>query len=118
MSNLIQKMENKIKNQEEIPDFIQRIDDILKNNCQLLSNNEITELRNEKIRLEKKLIKSNLPIEKKFNDFFYSFEEIENAPETQWLINEVIPSGTIGVFYGGAGVGKSSPDFRDNSINQ
>ena len=39
MSNLIQKMENKIKNQEEIPDFIQRIDDILKNNCQLLSNN-------------------------------------------------------------------------------
>ena len=108
MSNLIQKMENKIKNQEEIPDFIQRIDDILKNNCQLLSNNEITELRNEKIRLEKKLIKSNLPIEKKFNDFFYSFEEIENAPETQWLINEVIPSGTIGVFYGGAGVGKSS----------
>ena len=108
MSNLIQKMENKIKNQEEIPDFIQRIDDILKNNCQLLSNNEITELRNEKIRLEKKLIKSNLSIEKKFNDFFYSFEEIENAPETQWLINEVIPSGTIGVFYGGAGVGKSS----------
>ena len=108
MSNLIQKMENKIRNQEKIPDFIQRIDDILKNNCHLLSDNEITELRNEKIRLEKKLIKSNLSIEKKFNDFFYSFEEIENAPETQWLINKVIPSGTIGVFYGGAGVGKSS----------
>ena len=108
MSNLIQKMENKIRNQEKIPDFIQRIDDILKNNSHLLSDNEIIELRNEKIRLEKKLIKSNLPIEKKFNDFFYSFEEIENAPETQWLINEVIPSGTIEVFYGGAGVGKSS----------
>ena len=108
MSNLIQKMENKIRNQEKIPDFIQRIDDILKNNSHLLSDNEITELRNEKIRLEKKLIKSNLSIEKKFNDFFYSFEEIENAPETQWLINKVIPSGTIGVFYGGAGVGKSS----------
>lgn len=108
MSNLIQKMENKIRNQEKIPDFIQRIDDILKNNSHLLSDNEITELRNEKIRLEKKLIKSKLSIEKKFNDFFYSFEEIENAPETQWLINKVIPSGTIGVFYGGAGVGKSS----------
>jgi archaellum biogenesis ATPase FlaH len=108
MSNLIQKIENKIKNQEEIPDLIQRIDNILKNNSYLLSDNELTELRNEKIRLEKKLIKSKLSIEKKFNDFFYSFEEIENAPETQWLINEVIPSGTIGVFYGGAGVGKSS----------
>jgi archaellum biogenesis ATPase FlaH len=108
MSNLIQKIENKIKNQEEIPDFIQRIDNILKNNSHLLSDNEITELINEKIRLEKKLIKSNLSIEKKFNDFFYSIEEIENVPETQWLIPEVIPSGTIGVLYGGAGVGKSS----------
>ncbi|PUE66641.1 AAA family ATPase [Arcobacter caeni] len=108
MSNLIQKIETKIKNQEQIPDLIQRIDNILKNNSHLLSDNEITEVRNEKIRLEKKLIKSNLSIENKFNDFFYSFEEIENAHETQWLISEVIPSGTIGVFYGGAGVGKSS----------
>ena len=108
MNSIITKIENKIKNQERIPDLIQKIDDILQNNSHLLGDNEITELRNEKIRLEKKLIKSNLPIEKKFNDFFYSFEEIENAPETQWLINEVIPSGTIGVFYGGAGVGKSS----------
>lgn len=108
MSNLIQKIENKIKNQEEIPDLIQRIDNILKNNSYLLSDNELTELRNEKIRLEKKLIKSKLSIEKKFNDFFYSFEEIENTPETQWLVSGVIPSGTIGVLYGGAGVGKSS----------
>jgi energy-coupling factor transporter ATP-binding protein EcfA2 len=108
MSNLIQKIENKIRNQEKIPDFIQRIDDILKNNCHLLSDNEITELRNEKIRLEKKLIKSNLSIEKKFNDFFYSFEEIENAPEAQWLVSGVISSGTIGVFYGSPGCGKSS----------
>ena len=44
-------MENKVRNQEKIPDFIQRIDDILKNNSHLLSDNEITELRNEKIRL-------------------------------------------------------------------
>ena len=108
MNSIITKIENKIKNQERIPDLIQKIDDILQNNSHLLSDNEIAELRNEKIRLEEKLIKSNLSIEKKFNDFFYSFEEIENAHETQWLISEVIPSGTIGVFYGGAGVGKSS----------
>lgn len=108
MSNLIEKIENKIRNQEKIPDFIQKIDDILKNNSHLLNDNEIIELRNEKIKLEKKLIKSNLSIDEKFNNFFYSSEEIENAPETQWLISGVIPSGTIGVFYGGAGVGKSS----------
>lgn len=108
MSNLLLKIENKIKNQEQIPDLIQKIDYILKNNSCLLSENEIVELRNEKIRLEKKLIKSNLSIEKKFNDFFYSFEEIENVPVTQWLISGVIPSGTIGVFYGSPGSGKSS----------
>jgi archaellum biogenesis ATPase FlaH len=108
MSDLIQKIENKIKNQEEIPDLIVRINNILQSNSHLLSDNEIIELRNEKIRLEKKFIKSNLSIDEKFNNFFYSVEEIENVPETQWLIPGVIPSGTIGVFYGGAGVGKSS----------
>lgn len=53
MSNLLLKIENKIKNQEQIPDLIQKIDYILKNNSCLLSENEIVELRNEKIRLEK-----------------------------------------------------------------
>ena len=108
MSEIITKIEKKIKHQDEIPEMIQRINDILENNCHILDENEITDLMNEKISLEKKLIKSNLSIEKKFNDFFYSFEEIENSPETQWLVSGVIPSGTIGVFYGGAGVGKSS----------
>lgn len=108
MSNLLLKIENKIKNQEQIPDLIQQIDDILKNKRHLLSEDDILILKNEKIKLEKKLIKSNLSFEKKFNDFFYSFEEIENVPETQWLISGVIPSGTIGVFYGSPGSGKSS----------
>ena len=88
--------------------MIQRIDNILEYNSHLLDENEKVKLKNEKISLSKKLIKSDLPIEKKFNNFFYSSEEIENVPEIQWLIPGVIPSGTIGVFYGGAGVGKSS----------
>ncbi len=108
MSNLIQKIETKIKNQEQIPDLIQRINDILKNSSHFLHENEILELKNEKINLEKRLIKSNLSFEKKFDNFFYSFEEIENAPEAQWLVSGVIPSGTIGVFYGSPGSGKSS----------
>lgn len=108
MSILIEKIENKIKNQEQIPDLIHRIDVVLSNYSHLLNENEITELKNEKTILKEKLIKSNLSIEKKFNNFFYSIEEIENAPKIQWLISGVIPTGTIGVFYGGAGVGKSS----------
>jgi archaellum biogenesis ATPase FlaH len=108
MKSIITKIENKIKNQERIPDLIQKINDILKNSSHLLRENEIEELENEKINLEKELIKSNLSFEKKFDDFFYSFEDIENAPITQWLVPSVIPSGTIGVFYGAPGSGKSS----------
>ena len=108
MNNIITKIENKIKKQEEIPVLTQRIDDMLTINSHLLEKNEISELKNEKINLEKKLIKSNLSIDQKFNNFFYTSKDIEDAPETQWLIPEVIPSSTIGVFYGAPGSGKSS----------
>ena len=57
MSDIITKIQNKIKYQEKIPDSIQKIDDILANNIHLLEENEIVELRNEKNNLEKKLIK-------------------------------------------------------------
>ena len=108
MSDIITKIQNKIKYQEKIHDSIQEIDDILANNIHLLEENEIVELRNEKNNLEKRLIKSNLSLDEKFNNFFYTSKDIEDAPETQWLIPEVIPSSTIGVFYGAPGSGKSS----------
>ena len=60
MDNIITKIENKIKKQEEIPHAIERINDILNNNRHLISENEIVVLGKEKIRLEKELIKSNL----------------------------------------------------------
>ena len=63
MSEIITKIEKKIKHQDEIPEMIQRINDILENNCHILDENEITDLMNEKISLEKKLIKSNLSID-------------------------------------------------------
>ena len=108
MSEIITKIEKKIKHQDEIPEMIQRINDILENNCHILDENEITDLMNEKISLEKKLIKSNLSIDEKFSNFFYTSNDIEDAPLTEWLIPEVIPSSTIGVFYGAPGSGKSS----------
>jgi hypothetical protein len=108
MDSIITKIENKIKKQEEIPHVIVRINDILNNNRHLISENEIVELGKEKIRLEKELIKSNLSFKKRFNDFIYSAEEIESAPQTEWLIENVIPSRTIGVFFGASGSGKST----------
>ena len=106
--NIITKIENKIKKQEEIPHAIVRINDILNNNRHLISENEIVVLGKEKIRLEKELIKSNLSFKKRFNDFIYSAEEIESAPKTKWLIPNIIPSGAIGVYYGATGDGKST----------
>ena len=41
MNNIITKIENKIKKQEEIPVLIQRIDDMLTINSHLLEKNEI-----------------------------------------------------------------------------
>ena len=86
MSEIITKIEKKIKHQDEIPEMIQRINDILENNCHILDENEITDLMNEKISLEKKLIKSNLSIDEKFSNFFYTSNDIEDAPLTEWLI--------------------------------
>ena len=108
MSSLIQKIENRIKNQQQIPDLIEKIDNIISNNSHIISQNELEQLKIEKIDLEKKIIKPNLSFAKKFDNFFYKIEDLDNTPEIQWLILGVIPSSTIGVFYGAPGTGKSS----------
>lgn len=108
MSSLIQKIENRIKNQQQIPDLIEKIDNIISNNSHIISQNELEQLKIEKIDLEKKIIKPNLSFAKKFDNFFYKIEDLDNTPEIQWLISGVIPSSTIGVFYGASGTGKSS----------
>ena len=108
MSSLIQKIENRIKNQQQIPDLIEKIDNIISNNSHIISQNELEQLKIEKIDLEKKIIKPNLSFAKKFDNFFYKIEDLDNTPEIQWLISGVIPSSTIGVFYGAPGTGKSS----------
>ncbi len=108
MSSLIQKIENRIKNQQQIPDLIEKIDNIISNNSHIISQNELEQLKIEKIDLEKKIIKPNLSFAKKFDNFFYKIEDLDNTPEIQWLISGVIPSSTIGGFYGAPGTGKSS----------
>ena len=70
--------------------------------------NELEQLKIEKIELEKKMIKSKLSFDEKFENFFYKIEDLDNTPETKWLISGVIPNATIGVLYGAPGTGKSS----------
>ena len=69
MSSLIKKIETKIKIQEQIPDLIEKIDNILSNNNYILCEDDIDKLEREKIELEKKIIRSELSFDKKFNNF-------------------------------------------------
>ena len=59
MSDLIQKIENKINRQNEIPNLISKIDSILLNKHQILTDNDIQALKNEKLKLNSELITVN-----------------------------------------------------------
>ena len=85
MSSLIQKIENRIKNQQQIPDLIEKIDNIISNNSHIISQNELEQLKIEKIDLEKKIIKPNLSFAKKFDNFFYKIEDLDNTPEINFI---------------------------------
>ena len=54
------------------------------------------------------MIKPKLSFDEKFENFFYKIEDLDDTTKIQWLISAVIPSSTIGVFYGAPGAGKSS----------
>ena len=112
MSSLIKKIETKIKIQEQIPDLIEKIDNILSNNNHILCEDDIDKLEREKIELEKKIIRYELSFDKKFNNFFYNIEDLEKTNGIEWLIPGVVPSETIGVYYGASGSGKSSLILR------
>jgi len=93
---------------KKLKNEIENIDTILSKDIHILSDTEIDELKKERMNLEQKIIKSKLSFDKKFENFFYKIEDLDNTPEIQWLILGVIPSSTIGVFYGAPGTGKSS----------
>lgn len=111
MSNLIKQIENKINKQAEIPNLILRINSILLNQYHILSDNDIQILENEKLRLNNELVEVEQSLEEKNRNFFYSYDEIANAPEIDWLIENMIPRQSIGVLIGASGVGKSTLVF-------
>lgn len=108
MSDLIQKIENKINRQNEIPNLISKIDSILLNKHQILTDNDIQALENEKLKLNSELVKVDLSLEEKHKNFFYTHSDIVNAPDISWLIENMIPRQSIGVLIGASGVGKTT----------
>ena len=108
MSEILTKIKKKINLQSSINREIQEINYILSQKKILLDDKEIEELTQEKYNLESQIIKSKLSFEDKFNDFIYTFDDINEAKEIEWLIQDIIPNQSIGVFYGNPGTGKSA----------
>ena len=108
MSEMLTKIKKKINSQNFLNQQIKEIEFILKQNHELLTQEEVLELEKEKYSLESQKITSNLSFEQKFNDFIYTFDDINEAKEIEWLIQDIIPNPSIGVFYGNPGTGKSA----------
>jgi energy-coupling factor transporter ATP-binding protein EcfA2 len=112
MNNYISEIETKIKRQKEIPELIKKIDSLILNQNYLLSEVDVENLINEKLKLEKELIPNNINLQQKHRNFFYTKEEIINAPDISWLIPNLIPKQSIGVLIGASGVGKTTFVFN------
>ena len=91
MSEMLTKIKKKINSQNLLNQQIKEIEFILKQKHELLTKEEVLELEQEKLSLESQKITSNLSFEQKFNDFFYTYNEIENTQDISWLIPNVIP---------------------------
>ena len=108
MNDILTKIEEKIKRQQKIPDMLEKIDLILSNNRHYLNDNEVKALENEKLKLISEFTNDKLSITEKYKNFFYTYEDINNAPETKWLIPNMIPQRSIGVLIGSSGTGKTT----------
>ena len=103
---MIEKIEEKISQQNNLLKTIENFEAVLLNNEGILEKSEIEALQKYIISLQKKLIQR--PINEEFKNFIYSIDEIQNTPSTTWLYPDVIPKNSIGVFYGASGGGKTT----------
>ncbi len=108
MSDLLQIFEKRINKYENIPYQIEKIESFIKKNKHMLNNDDLKSLEKEKENLENEIIKIDISFENKYEDFFYSYDEIVNAPQINWLLTNIIPAQSIGVIIGASGKGKTS----------
>ena len=104
---MISEIKEKINKEISLKDKINEIDSMLKNHKVILDEDDINELESEKERLKSLSISENLSFSKKYNNFMFKIDEIENANEIKWLVENIVPAASIGLFYGPSGSGKS-----------
>ena len=108
MIDILTKINQKINFQVSLNKKIEDINFILCSKKVFLEDKEIDELIQERKNLESQIIKSKLSFEDKFNDFIYTYADINEAEDIEWFIKDVIPNPSIGVVYGNSGTGKSA----------
>lgn len=82
MIQKLKEIKKKILEQKSTEINISEIDSILNEYKNLLTEDEILNLKQEKEQLELSLINHNLNLEQKYSNFLYTENEIKNAPDT------------------------------------
>lgn len=104
----IDDIKTKINRQKELEKKIHELDILIRYNKSILTLDEIEKLDLAKDELQKSLIPASLDLQIRNKDFLYSYEEISNANDVNWFIQNVVPKSSIGVFIGASGSGKST----------
>ncbi len=105
-ADILPKIDEKIKNKIHLLQEKKRIESILAVHNDILEEHELVELQKQLSFIDKSLTKKNFKDE--FREFIYTLNDFKNAKEFFWLVNQVIPSNSIGVFYGASGSGKTT----------
>ena len=104
----LENIEAKLKKAKQLFDKLQKINSMLSENHSVLTKEDLELLSTEKNEIEKLISKNTTNIKEKYSNFIYSLEDIKNAPKINWLVEDIIPSQSIGVFYGQSGSGKTT----------
>lgn len=104
--SILPKIEEKIKNKVHLLQEKKRIESILVAHNDILEEHELVELQKQLSSINQFLTRKNFKDE--FKGFIYTLDDFENTQEFFWLIDKVIPSNSLGVFYGASGSGKTT----------
>ncbi|AXH09072.1 hypothetical protein CP960_06110 [Malaciobacter halophilus] len=104
----LQKAKTRIQQLKGLPYLVIEAKAFLEKFGEFLSEDEKNEITQEIQEAQNIKLTSKKPLQERFKSHFYTYEEIKNAPATRWLVQDLIPSSSIGVMIGDSGVGKTT----------
>ncbi|NLO18065.1 MAG: AAA family ATPase [Arcobacter butzleri] len=104
----LQKAKTRIKKLKGLPYLAIEAKAFLEKFGEFLTEDEQTEIIKEIEEAKATKLTSQKPLHERFKSHIYTYEEIKNAPATRWLVQDLVPSNSIGVMFGDSGVGKTT----------